>query len=150
VDSPQNHHHPGCDSDGESYVAPWYGSQVSDCRKRTCTIQIKGAAWVLRGQITVDDLHALSHSTVAGPEDNIENEDEISKKHSHLQILFGVQFEKLFGKMHGNVKYLVIFCNLVNILDAGSDDWYLIESLKRTHNELGIMPGEKMSLCWNG
>jgi hypothetical protein len=36
---------------------------------------------------------------VAGPEDNVENEDEISKIHSHLQILFGAQFEKLFGKM---------------------------------------------------
>jgi hypothetical protein len=120
ADSSQNHH-PGCDSDCESYVAPSYGSQVSDCRKRPRTIQIKGAAWVLCGQITVDDLNTLSHSTVAGLEDNVENEGEILKIHSHLQILFGAHFEKLFGKMHGNVKYFVVFCNVVNILDVGAD-----------------------------
>jgi hypothetical protein len=94
---------------------------VSDCRKRPCTIQIKSAAWVLHGQITVDDLHALSHSMVVDPEDDIDNESEISKMNRYLQILFGAQFEKLFGKMHENVKYFVIFCNLVNILDVGAD-----------------------------
>ncbi len=58
---------------------------------------------------------------VAGSEDNIENEGEISKIHRHLQIFFCAQFEKLFGKIHGNVKYFVVFCNLINILDVGAD-----------------------------
>jgi hypothetical protein len=58
---------------------------------------------------------------VAGPEDNVEYEGEISKIHRHLQIFFCAQFEKLFGKIHGNVKYFLVFCNLINILDVGAD-----------------------------
>jgi hypothetical protein len=38
-----------------------------------------------------------------------------------LQALLGAQFETLLRKMHGNFKYFVIFCNLVNILDFGAD-----------------------------
>ncbi len=76
---------------------------------------------VLHGQITIDQLHTNSDWMVAGPEGEIENEDRITKLHSRLQGLFGVQFEILFGKLHGNVKYFVIFCNLINILDVGVD-----------------------------
>jgi hypothetical protein len=42
----------------------------------------------------------------AGPESDVVNED-ISKINTRLQALLGVQFEILFGKMHGNVKYYV-------------------------------------------
>jgi hypothetical protein len=56
-----------------------------------------------------------------GPENDVKNDRKNSKINSHLQILFGAQFEQLYGKMHGNVKYFVIFCNLVNILDVGAE-----------------------------
>ena len=111
---------PGCDSDGEDSVASSYGSEVPDCRKRQRSPQIQGHAWVLRGQITMDQLHADSDSMAAGPEGNVENEDRITKINTRLQRLFGAQFEILFGKLHGNVVYFVVFCNLINILDVGA------------------------------
>jgi hypothetical protein len=108
-------------SDGEFSVASSYGSEVQDCRKRPRQPQIQGNPWVFRGHITVDELHADSDWTAAGPEGNDENEDKVTKINAYLQRLLGAQFETLFGKMHGNVKYFVIFCNLVNILDFGAD-----------------------------
>ena len=97
----------GCDSDGELSVASSYGSEVQDCRKRPRQPQIIGSAWVLRGQITMDRLHADSDSMAAGPEGDAENEDRISKINTRLQGLFGAQFEILFGikigKLIGNV-----------------------------------------------
>ncbi len=107
---------PGCDSDGEFSVASSYGSEVQDCRKRKHQPQIQGSAWVLRCQITMDQLHSDSDSMAAGLEGNVENEDRITKLNTRLQGLFGAQFEILIGKLHGNVMYFVIFCNLINIL----------------------------------
>ena len=101
--------HAGCHSDGEDSVASLYGSEVPDSRKRSRPPQIQGYAWILRCHITVDDLHADSDWTAAGPEGNDENEDKVTKINAYLQRLLGAQFETLFGKMHGNVKYLVIF-----------------------------------------
>ena len=110
--------HAGCDSDGEDSVASSYGSEGQDSRKRPRPPQIQGYAWILSCYITVDD---DSDWTAAGPEGNDENEDKVTKINAYLQRLLGAQFESLFGKMHGNVKYFVIFCNLVNILDFGAD-----------------------------
>ena len=112
---------PGCDSDGELSVASLHGSEVQDCRKRPRQAQIQGNSWVLRAQIIMDQLHADSDSMAAGPEGDAENEDRITKINTRLQRLFGAQFEILFGKLHGNVVYFVIFCNLINILDVGAD-----------------------------
>jgi hypothetical protein len=56
-----------------------------------------------------------------GPESDVENEDRITKINTLLQDLFGAQFEILFGKLIENVVYLVVFCNLINILDSGAD-----------------------------
>jgi hypothetical protein len=109
----------GCDSDGELSVASSYGSAVQDCRKRPRHPQIIANSWVLLGQITMDQLHADSDSMAAGPEGDAENEDRITKINTRLQGLFGAQFEILFGKLHGNVLYFVVFCNLINILDVG-------------------------------
>ena len=109
----------GCDSDGELSVASSYGSEVQDCRKRPRQPQIQGSSWVLHGQITMDQLHADSDSMAAGPEGDAENEDRITKINTRLQGLFGAQFEILFGNLHGNVLYFVVFCNLINILDVG-------------------------------
>ena len=69
----------------------------------------------------MDQLHADSDSMAAGPEGHVENEDIITKINTRLQGLFGAQFQILFGKLHGNVLYFVIFCNLINILDVGAD-----------------------------
>ena len=97
------------------------GSEVQDCRKRPRQKQIIGHAWVFRGQITIDQLHANSDEMAAGPEGDVENEDIITKLNARLLGLFGAQFEILFGKLSGNVKYFVVFCNLIHILDLGSD-----------------------------
>ena len=70
---------PGCESDGEFSVASSYGSEVQDCRKRPRQPQIQGNSWVLRGQITMDQLYADSDSMAAGPEGDVENEDIITK-----------------------------------------------------------------------
>jgi len=113
--------HAGCHSDGEDSVASLYGSEVPDSRKRSRPPQIQGYAWILRCHVTVDDLPAESDLTAAVPEGDVENEDRISKINTRQQALFGAQFETLFGKMHGIVKYFVIFCNLVNILDVGAE-----------------------------
>jgi hypothetical protein len=102
-------------------VTSSYGSEVQDCRKRLCQTQIIGHAWILHAQIIMDQLHADSHSMAAGPEGDVENEEIITKINTRLQGLFGAQFEKLFGKLHGNVTYFVVFCNLMNILDVGAD-----------------------------
>jgi hypothetical protein len=69
----------------------------------------------------MDQLHADSDSMAAGPEGDAENEGRITDINTHLQGLFGAQFEKLFGKLNGNVIYFVVFrvCNLINILDVG-------------------------------
>ncbi len=101
----------------EFSVASSYGSEVQDCRNRKHQPQIQGGAWVLRCQITMDQLHSNSDSMAAGLKGYVENEDRITKINTRLQGLFGAQFEILIGKLHGNVMYLVVFCNLINILD---------------------------------
>jgi hypothetical protein len=85
---------------------------VPDSRKLTRLSQIQGYAWILRCYITVDNLHADLDWTAAGPEGYDENEDKISNINPYLQRLLGAQFETLFGKMHGNVKYFAIFLQL--------------------------------------
>ncbi len=79
--------HPGCDSDGEFSVASSYGSEVLDCRKRKHQIQIQGGAWVLRCQITMDQLHSYSdsESMAAGLERDVEHEDIITEINTRLQ-----------------------------------------------------------------
>ncbi len=84
---------PDCDSDGEVAVASSYESEVQDCRNCPRQPQIQGNSWVLRGQITIDQLHTNSDWMVAGPAGEIENEDRITKLHTRLQGLFGAQFE---------------------------------------------------------
>ncbi len=71
--------------------------------------------------MTIIELHADSDWKAAGLEGNGENAGIISKintrLHTTLQRLLGSQFETLFEKMHRNVKYFVIFCNRINLLD---------------------------------
>ncbi len=112
---------PDCDSDGEVSVASSYGSEMQDCRKSPRRPQIQGNSWVLRGKITIDQLHTNSDWMVAGQEGEIENEDRITKLHTSLQGLFGAQFEILSEKLFGNVIFFVIFCSLINILGVGAD-----------------------------
>ncbi len=115
---------PRCDLNGEFSVsvASSYGSdsEVQDYRKRKDQPQIIGSAWVLHAQIIMDqhELHADSDSMAAGQEGDVENEDRIRKVNTRLQGLFGAQFEILSEKLHGNVTYFVVFCNLINILDV--------------------------------
>ncbi len=69
----------------------------------------------------MEQLQADSDSMAAGPEGNVENGDRITKGNTRLQGRFGAQFEILFGKLHGNARYFVVFCNLIHILDVGAD-----------------------------
>ena len=121
---------PGCDSDGEFSVPSSYGSEVQkspaqhesqDCKKRPRQQQIQGNSWALCAQITVDELHAGSDWLMAGSEGDVENEEKTAKINAHLQNLFGAQFQILFGKLYKIVSYFVVFCNLINILDVGTD-----------------------------
>jgi hypothetical protein len=75
---------PGCDSDGEFSVASSYGSEVQDCRKSKHQPQIQGGAWVLRCQITMNQLHSNSDSMAAGLQGDAENEDRITKINTSL------------------------------------------------------------------
>jgi hypothetical protein len=113
--------HPGCDSEGESYVASSYGSEVQDSRKRPHPPQIQGNAWILCCRITIIELHADSDWEAADPEGDGDNEGKFSKINILLERLLGSQFETLFEKMHRNVEYFVVFCNLINLLDFGTD-----------------------------
>ena len=67
-------------------------------------------------QITAD-----SDWLTAGSEGDVENEEKTAKINAHLQSLFGAQFQILFGKLYKIVSYFVVFCNLINILDVGTD-----------------------------
>jgi hypothetical protein len=98
-------------------VASSYGTKVQDCRKRLRQTQIIGHAWILRAQIIMDQPHADSDSMAADPEVDVDNEDKITKINTRLQGLFCAQFKTLFGTLHGNAMYFVVFCNLINILD---------------------------------
>jgi hypothetical protein len=101
-------------------VASSYGSEPPRCRtaeSASANHKFKGT----HGQITMDQRHADSDSMAAGPEGDVQNEDRITKINTRLQDLFGAQFEILFEKLHGNVLYFVVFCNLINILDVGAD-----------------------------
>ncbi len=113
--------HPGCDSEGERFVASSYGSKVQDSRKSPRPPQVQGNAWSVCCKITIIVLHANSDWTAAGPEGDGENEGKISKINTRLQRLLRPQFDNLFEKMHRNVKYFVVFCNLINLLDFRPD-----------------------------
>ena len=112
----------GCDSGGELSEPSTYGSEVQespaqqDCRKRPRQIPIQGNSWVLIAQMTAD-----SDWLTAGSEDDVENEERTAKINARLQNLFGAQFQILFGKLYKIVSYFVVFCNLMNILDVGTD-----------------------------
>ncbi len=69
------------ENDGELSVPSTYGSEVQvspaqqDCRKCLRQLQIQGNSWVLRAQITVDQLHAELDGLKAGSEGNVGNEE---------------------------------------------------------------------------
>jgi hypothetical protein len=51
---------PGCDYDGDFFVASSNGSDVQDYRKRQRPTQIQCNSWILRGHLTIDEMHADS------------------------------------------------------------------------------------------
>ncbi len=122
--------HLSCGSDVEFSVPSSCGSEVQEspaqqesqeCRKCPRQLQIQGNSWALVAQITVDQLHADSDWLMVGSEGDVENEERTAKINAHIQSLFGDQFQILFGKLREIVSYFVIFCNLINILDVGTD-----------------------------
>ena len=95
-------------SDGEgsetSSLASSLASHLQGRPKRQRSTQIVGKAWVLDGEITINQL--LSDSFDA----------KVQNTKSQLQATLGAKFETLFQKMCSEVSYFVIFCNLFNIL----------------------------------
>ena len=95
-------------SDGEgsetSSLASSLASHLQGRPKRQRPTQIVGKAWVLDGEITINQL--LSDSFDA----------KVQNTKSQLQATLGAKFETLFQKMCSEVSYFVIFCNLFNIL----------------------------------
>jgi hypothetical protein len=109
----------GCNLNSESSVASSYGIEAQECRKRPRQTQIQGSSWVVRGQITIKQLHAIPIQI--GWRWARRAMLKITKINTRLQNIFGAQFEILFGKLIENVMYFVVFCNLINILDSGAD-----------------------------
>ena len=95
-------------SDGEgsanSSHASSLASHLQGRPKRQRPAQIVGKAWVLHGEITINQ--SLSDSFDA----------KVQNTKSQLQATLGAKFETLFEKMCSEVSYFVIFCNLFNIL----------------------------------
>jgi hypothetical protein len=95
-------------SDGEgsetSSLVSSLASHLQGRPKRQRPAQIVGKAWVLHGEITINQ--SLSDSLDA----------KVQNTKSQLQATLGAKFENLFEKMCSEVSYFVIFCNLFNIL----------------------------------
>ncbi len=48
-----------------------------------------------------------------------DDDAKVQNTKSQKEAALGAKFESLFGKMQSIVKYVVIFCNPVNIMHAG-------------------------------
>ena len=112
-------HQSGGESDREGSAASSNESEMQDTpdtRKRRRNEQIKGKAWILRGEITT----TLLHNDSASMDDcNNDEETKVQNTKAQTEAALGATFEILFGKKHPDVKYVIFFCNLVNILHAG-------------------------------
>ena len=85
-------------------------------RPRTCRTQIRGKAWILRGDITIPVRHNNSLSDHG--DSNVEDE-LVQMTKLHLQTALGAKFEILFQNLSKHVSFFVIFCNLVHIQHVG-------------------------------
>ena len=101
------------DSDGESSAT----SSLPATQKCPHKIRIKGAAWILHGEITTN----LRHNDTSMDGDGRDDDDDTKIQNTKSQEVaaLGAKFESLFGKMLSIVKHFVFFCNLVNIMHAG-------------------------------
>jgi hypothetical protein len=112
-------HRSGGESDREGLAASSNESEVQDTPdtpKRRRNKQIKGATWILRGEITT----TLLHNDSASMEDCDNDEGaKVQNTRSQTEAALGATFQILFGAMHAHVKYFIFFCNLVDILHAG-------------------------------
>jgi hypothetical protein len=108
-------HRSGGESDCEGSAASSHESKLPDTRKPHRNEQIQGKAWILRGEITT----TLLHNDSAFMDCDNDEEAKVKNTKSQTEAAIGVTFEILFGKKHPDVKYVIFFCNLVNILHAG-------------------------------
>jgi hypothetical protein len=102
----------GGDLDCEGSTASSHESELPDTRTPRRNKQIKGMAWILRGEITTTLLH--NHSASMDCDDD--EEAKIQNTRSQTEAALGATFQILFGEMHAHVKYFIFFCNLVDIL----------------------------------
>ena len=111
-------HQSGGESDCEGSAASSHDSEDSelpDTRTPRRNKQIRGKAWILRGEITTD----LLHNDSASMDCDDDQDAKVQNTKSQAEAALGATFEILFGKKHPDVKYFIFFCNLVNILHAG-------------------------------
>ncbi len=90
-------------------------SELPDTRTPRRNEQIRGKAWILRGEITTD----LLHNDSASMDCDDDQDAKVQNIKSQTEAALGATFEILFGKRHQDVKYFIFFCKLVNILHAG-------------------------------
>jgi hypothetical protein len=109
-------HRSGGESDHEGSAASSHESELPDSHKRRRNIQIQGRAYVLRGEITTDLL--LNNVSKTSMDDVSDDDAKVQNTKSQTEAALGPKFENLFQRMHTNVKYCVLFGNLVNILHA--------------------------------
>ncbi len=99
------------DSDSEGSAAS------SLLEKKPRTIQIRGGVWVLRGEITTNLLH--NYTSLDGDGQDADDDAKVQNTKSQIESALDAKFEGLFEKMLGNIKYFVLLCNLVQILQDG-------------------------------
>ena len=108
-------HRSGGASDCEGSAASCDESELPDTPTPRRNEQIRGKAWILRGEITTD----LLHNDSASMDCDDDQDAKVQNTKSQTEAALGATFEIRFGKKHPDVKYFIFFCNLVNILHAG-------------------------------
>jgi hypothetical protein len=110
----------GGESDREGSAASSNESEMPDTVKRRHIQQFFGAAWIKRGEITINPLHNDSGpASTDGDADDDEEAKKVQNTKSVTEAALGAKFEILFHKMLPRVIYFVFYRNLVNILHAG-------------------------------
>ena len=84
------------DSDGEGSAT----ASLPATQKRPHKIQIKGASWILRGDVTTNLLHNDSSYDISMDGDGRDADDDAKIQHTKSQIeaALGTKFESLLGK----------------------------------------------------
>jgi hypothetical protein len=98
-------HRSGGESDCEGLAASSHESELPDTRTPRRNEQIRGKAWILRGEITT----TLFHNDSASMDCDADYGAEVQNVKHETEAALGATFEILFGNKHPNVKVLYLF-----------------------------------------